>query len=203
MQPKTSAREKLLAVAINMVRQRGYEATTVEALCTAAGVTKGAFFHHFASKERLGEAAAQAFSDMANGLFATASYTHLADPYDRLMGYIDFRFEILQGEIPEFTCYLGTLVQETYDTHPALREVADKHISAHAHMVAQLVEAARSRLLPEPAWTAESLAYHTQAVLQGGFILAKAKADPAIARETLLHLKRYVAMLFGKSDTRH
>lgn len=203
MQPKTSARDKLLAVAINMVRQRGYEATTVDALCAAAGVTKGAFFHHFASKEQLGQAAAQAFSDKAEGLFSTAPYLQLADPYDRLMGYIDFRFAILQGEIPKFTCYLGTLVQETYDTHPALRQAADKHISAHAHMVAELVDAARRTLLPEPTWTAESLAFHTQAVLQGGFILAKAKADPAIARETLLHLKRYIAMLFGKPDTHH
>ena len=42
------------------------------------------------------------------------------------------------------------------------------------------------------------LTYHVQAVLQGAFVLAKAKGDPAYARDTIVHLKRYVIMLFGK-----
>ena len=42
------------------------------------------------------------------------------------------------------------------------------------------------------------LTYHVQAVLQGAFVLAKAKGDPAYACDTIVHLKRYVIMLFGK-----
>ena len=45
--------------------------------------------------------------------------------------------------------------------------------------------------------TAASLAAHTQAVLQGGFILAKATGDPDLARESVDHLIRYVRQLFG------
>lgn len=44
--------------------------------------------------------------------------------------------------------------------------------------------------------SATSLADHTKAVLQGAFVLAKAKGDPALARDTVAHLKRYVTMLF-------
>ena len=44
--------------------------------------------------------------------------------------------------------------------------------------------------------TALGLAQHIQAVLQGSFILAKTTNDPAIARESVTHLKRYVRMLF-------
>ena len=50
---KPSARDKILAAAFALVRARGYSATTVDDLCAAAGVTKGAFFHHFKSKEDL------------------------------------------------------------------------------------------------------------------------------------------------------
>ena len=32
---------------------------------------------------------------------------------------------ILRGEIPEFTCLLGTMVQEAYDTHPDIRAACD------------------------------------------------------------------------------
>jgi TetR/AcrR family transcriptional repressor of nem operon len=45
--------------------------------------------------------------------------------------------------------------------------------------------------------TAASFAMHTQAVLQGAFILAKAKDDPRIALETIEHLRRYLALTFG------
>ena len=47
-------------------------------------------------------------------------------------------------------------------------------------------------------WTARSLALHTQAVLQGAFILAKATGGPEIAAQSIDHLRRYVAMLFDR-----
>ncbi len=52
------AKSKLLEAAIVLIRTKGFAGTSVDDLCTAAGVTKGAFFHHFASKEALGVAAA-------------------------------------------------------------------------------------------------------------------------------------------------
>jgi TetR/AcrR family transcriptional regulator, transcriptional repressor for nem operon len=47
-----------------------------------------------------------------------------------------------------------------------------------------------------PEWTAKSLAVHTQAVIQGAFILAKAKGGVEIAADSIDHLHRYVEMLF-------
>jgi TetR/AcrR family transcriptional repressor of nem operon len=35
--------------------------------------------------------------------------------------YVDFQKELLQGELPEFTCLIGTMVQAVYETHPHLR----------------------------------------------------------------------------------
>ncbi len=49
---------------------------------------------------------------------------------------------------------------------------------------------------------AVGLALYTQAVLQGAFILAKAKGDVSIARECTAHLKRYFEMLFAKKVKR-
>ncbi len=48
-----NAREKLLDAARRVIREKGYSAATVDDLCRAADVTKGAFFHHFDSKEVL------------------------------------------------------------------------------------------------------------------------------------------------------
>jgi TetR/AcrR family transcriptional repressor of nem operon len=47
-----------------------------------------------------------------------------------------------------------------------------------------------------PGWSASSLALYIQSVLQGSFILAKAKHGPAVAADCIDHLRRYLEMLF-------
>jgi TetR/AcrR family transcriptional regulator, transcriptional repressor for nem operon len=193
--PQSDARTRLLDAAMEVIRAQGYSGTTVDDICRAAGLTKGAFFHHFKSKEDLAIGAARHFSEMAERLFSAAPYRTLADPLDRLLGYIDFRSVIIDGPIPEFTCLLGTMVQEAYDTHPAIRRACDTYIGVHVAGVAKDIEAAKALYAPKAAWSAESLAVYTQAVLQGAFILAKAKGRPEVARECIAHLRRYIQQL--------
>jgi TetR/AcrR family transcriptional repressor of nem operon len=191
-------RSRLLDAAMQVIREKGYSATTVDDICGAAGVTKGAFFHHFKSKEDLGVDAAGHFARMAEQLFGAAPYGELADPLDRLLGYIDFRAAILTGPIAQFTCLLGTMVQEAYDSHPAIRQACETYIVRHADRVGQDIAAAKALYAPDAAWSAESLGLYTQAVLQGSFILAKAKGGPDVARDCVAHLRRYILQLFDR-----
>ena len=190
------SRERILDAALDAIRAQGYAATSVDDLCDAAGLTKGSFFHHFRSKEELAIAAAAHFARMAEGIFAAAPYRTTIDPLDRLLGYVDFRIAMLQGELPQFTCYLGTIVQEAYQSHPAIRAACERHLSEQVAMIAKDIAAAKRRYAPRARWSAESLALHMQAVLQGAFVLAKAREGPEVAVECLLHLRRYVGMLF-------
>jgi TetR/AcrR family transcriptional repressor of nem operon len=194
--PKTGARQKLLAAALSLVREKGYSSTSVDELCAHAGVTKGAFFHHFQSKGALAVAAAKHWSAITDAYFETAPYHQHSDPVDRILGYLDFRKALLKGEIAEFTCLVGTLVQEVYGTHPEIRAACEASISGHAAKVeADIAEALKRHRIRAP-WTAESLALHTQVVLQGAFILAKAKGGAAVAAASIDHLRRYVELLF-------
>ena len=186
--------EKLLEAAIHVIRAKGYSAARVEDICAEAGLTKGAFFHHFDSKEACAIAAAAHFSKRAAALFE-APYASLPDPRDRVFGYLDLRKAILQGELSEFTCLLGTMVQEAYDTHPAIREACDHYISEHAARFAADLAEAKARYAPGADWSPESAAFFSQAVLQGAFVLAKAKRGPAIAADCVDHLKRYFKTL--------
>jgi|SRR5579862_543830 len=197
-----TTRTKLLDAARDVIRAKGYSAATVDDICAAAGVTKGGFFHHFASKEALGVAAIEQFGAMADSLFAAAPYAALPDPRDRVLGYVDFRAALIKGEIAQFTCLMGTTVQETYATHPELREACDQGMSEHVAMLTRDLAAAKRLYAPEASWSPESVAYFMQAVLQGGFIFAKAKQGPAIAIESLAHLRRYLETLLS-SPTHH
>jgi TetR/AcrR family transcriptional repressor of nem operon len=197
--PKPSAKRKLLDAAVHVIRAKGYSATSVDDLCKAAGVTKGAFFHHFASKENLAVAAAEYWSEFTGELFKSAPYQSHKDPLDRLLGYVDFRREILRGDLADFTCLLGTMVQEAYETSPKIRRACDASISSHADTVAMDIAAAKKLYAPGATWSASELVLFMQAVIQGAFILAKAKHGAKAAQASLVHLKRYIEFLFGKS----
>jgi TetR/AcrR family transcriptional repressor of nem operon len=191
-------RSKLLDAARDVIRAKGYTATTVDDICAAAGVTKGAFFHHFASKEELGIAAIGRFGEVAAGLFGAAPYNAYPDPRDRVLGYVDFRTSMLRGEIAQYTCLIGTTVQEVYATHPALRVACEQGLSEHVAALTRDIEAAKQRYAPDAPWSAESVGYFIQAVLQGAFIFAKAKQNPDVAVASLGHLRRYLVTLLGQ-----
>jgi TetR/AcrR family transcriptional regulator, transcriptional repressor for nem operon len=199
---KPSARDGLIAAAHALVRRQGWSGTSVDQLCTAAGVTKGAFFHHFASKEALGVAAAAAWTDSAKErIFDVLDAREIADPFVKLLAHIDYRGAMIGGPAEDWTCFVGTTVQEAFATSGPLREAANASITAYAEALAKDVQAAIDHYGIADGVTALGLAYHVQAVLQGAFVLAKAKGDPEIARESVAHLKRYVEMLFEMGET--
>jgi TetR/AcrR family transcriptional regulator, transcriptional repressor for nem operon len=192
-----NTRDKLLTSAVRLVRESGYDATTVDELCHEAGVTKGAFFYHFASKEALAVAATKFWTEFTNEVFAKADYHKFEDPLDQLIGYVDFRIQLLQGRsLPECTCYLGTMAQEKFETSPAIRDACFAGIHIHVTDVSKMIKAAKMRHAPQASWSVESLALYTQAVIQGAFVLAKAKNDVALAADMIRHLRRYIELLF-------
>ena len=196
---KKESRKRILDAALRVIRTKGYSATRVEDICDAAGLTKGGFFHHFSSKEELAIAAVEYFSSTAERTYAAARYRQLADPLERLLGYVDFRKASLEGELSNYTCLIGTMLQETYETHPNLRKICERCISTHTATLVADIEAAVRKYGVSPQWTAKSLAYYTQSVIQGAFILAKAEHGPDVALSSLDHLRRYLKLIFYRS----
>lgn len=191
------ARTRLLDAAIDVIRASGLHATTVDDLCAAAGVTKGAFFHHFATKEHLAVEAARHWSAVTSALFAAADYHGHADPVDRVLGYVDLRVELIRGGTAEFTCLVGTMVQEAYATQPAVRDACFDSIFGHADtLVSDIADALAHN--GDTDTDPVSLARHTQAVLQGAFILAKAADDPSVATDSVAHLRRYLQLILTR-----
>lgn len=199
--PAASSRQRLLEAALHEFRSRGYAATTVDDLCRAANVGKGSFFHHFPSKEALALEAVGHWNAMTGALFAQAPYHAPADPRERVLAYVDFRGALLQGDLADFTCLLGTIVQETWDSHPALRDACRNGIEAHADTLVRDIAEAKARYAPGADWSPQSVALFTQAALQGAFILAKAQGGASAASDAVSHLRRYLDSLLPLPPT--
>ena len=194
-----SFKTKLLDAALKVIRSKGYTATTLDDVCAAAGVTKGSFFHHFSSKEDLALAVVRHWNDMTGRLFANAPYSQVPDPRKRILAYIDFRSQIVQGasskDLADMTCLLGTLVQETFNSYPAIQAACQEGIEGHARTFVPMIAEAKALYASDRDWSAESLALYTQAALQGAFIVAKAHGDSNTAVQCIAHLRRYVGSL--------
>ncbi len=192
------ARTRLLLAATDLIRSKGFAATSVDGLCQRAEVTKGAFFHHFASKEALGVAVAENWRDTTGAFFASAPYHAPEDPLQRILAYIAFRKAIISEDLPACTCLAGTLVQETYATSDAIRRACAEAMFGHTATLeddfAQAIAAHGTIGI-----TAQSLAQYTQTVLQGAFVMAKAAQDPDPAHAALDHLYCYIRLLFSQS----
>lgn len=132
-------------------------------------------------------------------MFAAAPYHDHAEPLDPVLGYIDFRAGLIVGPVDTFTCLVGTMVQEAFGTSPAIRAACEASISDHARRLeADVAEAMEQHGVT--GVSPQSLALHTQAVLQGAFILAKARGGPDEAAASVAHLRRYFELLFDTAD---
>ncbi|MBO9653574.1 MAG: TetR/AcrR family transcriptional regulator [Agrobacterium tumefaciens] len=197
-----STKPSLLEAAFAVIRTKGYAAATIDDVCAKAVLSKGAFFHHFSSKEEMAVAAADHWSHVTGAVFETAAYHDAPDPLERLLNYVAFRKQLIQGELPDFTCFVGTMAQEVYETSDAIRKACWDSISSHAGTLVADIEAAMDQYGVARTFTAESLSLHIQAVIQGAFILAKASGDPQQAVGSLDHLHRYIRLLFSPETDR-
>ena len=197
-----TSRSKILDAALHVIRSKGYTAATVDDICAAAGVTKGSFFHHFTGKLDLALAAIEYWNTTTGQLFAGAPYQDITDPRDRVLAYIDFRKALIDGETPAFTCLLGTLVQETFDTHHAIRDACGEGIVGHAQdpCVVPLAEA-KALYAPDGDWGCRT----SGAVYPGrhsGRLHSRQGADTAAdaARICVDQLRGHVASLLNCAD---
>src|SRR5438445_11852634 len=77
---------RFLDAALQVIRTKGYSATRIEDICEAAGLTKGSFSHHFATKEDLPLAATTHSEATADAPIAAAPNQKRADPLARKLG---------------------------------------------------------------------------------------------------------------------
>lgn len=194
-------RRRILDAAMTLFRAQGYTATRIDEVCAAAGITKGGFFHHFPDKSALAQAVAAHFGAAAAALFADAPFRAPEDPADRVLAYVRFRAEGFRGDWADFTCYLGTMVQETWLSQPGLRAACNAVMDENTDDLARDIAAAKSRHCPDAPWEARSLAAYILAVIQGAMISAKAEGRPMKGHEMLMHLHRHLEMEFNRRST--
>jgi TetR/AcrR family transcriptional repressor of nem operon len=192
--PRVSdARDKLVAAATELIRRNGYVATSVEEICTGAGVTKGAFFHHFESKEALVEEAIEKWGEFFADIDAAAPYQKIDDSVQRALAFVDYFSAAFADPRMIKSCLAGTAVSEVSESNPALRKAAHRSMVDCQSKLKTILDAACGQTGRRLDTT--SLAAMWAATMQGSFVLYKASRDVTVITGSFKHYRNYLEHL--------
>lgn len=196
----SDTKRKLLDASVTLMRTKGYNATTVDDVCASAGVTKGAFFYYFKSKEDLAKAALARFYDRRLVDFQNAPFRKLADPLDRVFGRLDFGIEYIGG--PEQLtkgCLIGMFAQELSFTNPELRAAAFEALRRSVADVEKDLATAKIVHPPQVDFNPRQVAQLYVSMYQGALMMAKASESNRVLVDNIEQFRQYLNFLFGKS----
>jgi AcrR family transcriptional regulator len=171
--PEATTRENLIATTQALLWERGYAATSPRAILDRAGVGQGSMYHHFAGKEAL---AVAAFERSAEATFdkAAAVLRGEGSPLARLVAYLSLPRDVLRG------CAVGRMAGDADALgSAALRDLLGSTFARIRDLMVDVVSAGVAASELPPDVVPEDLADTVLAVVQGGYVLARAAGDPA------------------------
>jgi TetR/AcrR family transcriptional regulator, transcriptional repressor for nem operon len=198
----TATRDRILDAAQGIVLERGFAATSVDAIIAEAPATKGAFFHHFPSKNDLGRALLERYAAgderMLEDLM-TAVEAESDDPAEQLVAFVR-HFEETADELAPTQpgCLFVSFIYES-GLAGGEDDIIATSIRQWRTRLLEKLEAAARKHPPAVAVDLESLADQVFTTFEGGFILARAMHDPGHLRAQLAHLRHYLGLLFQVS----
>ncbi len=198
-QQSAESQAKLIAAAQGLMVRQGYAATTVDQVCAEAGLTKGSFFHHYASKEALCRAAVDAWGEMGTQMYAQAWSDPSMDPLDQLYRMLDIMISFTTTRDQPCVCMVGMMSQELSATNPDLRAICAGHLNDWTQHVVRLLRAAKMRHRPAVNFDPERVGWLLNSIWQGSMLIAKTCQTPEMIVSNLELTRAYVSGQFAKS----
>ena len=189
------SRTSILKTARHLMLKYGYAATSVDDICSSARVTKGSFYHFFATKEELGLAVLNGFYEEGAAHVAGGAYAEMNDPYRRLLGLFD-HLEAIGPELWRNGCLMGNFACELAESSQIIRrrvaEIFDELANRLAPIFRPIVRSQRE---------ASELAEQTLMVIEGAVVMARAHDDPGRIAAGLRRFRRTIEARISESRT--
>jgi TetR/AcrR family transcriptional regulator, transcriptional repressor for nem operon len=203
----TATRDRILDSAERLVLQKGFAATSVDEVIAAAASSKGAFFHHFPSKNELGRAlvARYAAADIAHlHMFMAAAEAETDDPGQQLLSFIR-RFEEIADDLmaeQQSSCLYISFVYDRQLVVDGGTEVIRDAVQAWRDVLGAKLEAAAEAGTPADGFDLDALADHLFVTFEGAFILGRTMGETRHMRAQLRVLRQLLEAALGVSTAR-
>lgn len=203
----TATRGRILDIAERLIIENGYAATSVDQMIAESGTSKGAFFHHFASKLDLARSLVDRYAaaDIAHLDQAVADVQAAApdDPVERVIAFVRI-FEDGADDLmaAQSSClYVSILAERQLAQRGTSTQIARAILAWRTTLSHMLREALATRST-SPQIDAEDLADHVFVTFEGAFILSRSMNDSRHMGAQLTVLRHLIEHLLGRSASR-
>lgn len=196
-----TTRTKIMDAAQNLILDNGFGGTTIDSVIDIAGVSKGAFFHHFSSKAELGRTLVQRYAAMdADHLERTlVKAEELSDDsLQQLLIFIKlFEQEIISMEEPFPGCLFASYLQQSELFDSDILDIIRNSILLWRTRVLDKLKTIESKYPPRHEVNLESLADMLMVIFEGSFIVSRSLNNNMIIARQLSHYHNYLQLLFN------
>jgi TetR/AcrR family transcriptional repressor of nem operon len=193
----TGTRDRLLDAAERLFERNGYAGTSVDQILEESGSSKGAFFHHFASKRALAGSLIARYVDadlalLQDGLDHAKGF---AGPIQQLLAFLGF-YENWSGDLTEESAclYLPMVTErDTLDEESAAE--VERAIVGWRTETARLIREAYAAASVTDGPDPEDLADQLFVTFSGSFLMCRALGSPEPMRSQLRVFRQLVEAL--------
>lgn len=201
MKTGSDTRAQILDAAEALVFTHGYAGTSVDAILERAGLTKGAFFHYFPSKQALAQALIERYAAQDWELFETTwdRAARLArDPVQQLLVFVGLYEEMFTRLAePNRGCLFASYCYEAGLFDEPILEVIRAGLLRWRDVLGGKIQDAVARRPPRLPVDAADLADTFTVIAEGAFIVSKSLREPDIVAKQLRQFRNYLELLFG------
>lgn len=196
----SATRQRILDAAHDRILEDGYAATSIDVILAASGVTKGAFFHHFASKEAMADALYEQYLEGEARTFEETfrrAERLTRDPLQQVLitfGLFEELFAPL--EQPHPGCLMASFVYQNDLMTPERRIRSANVFLMWRDAIGGKLREAELLHPPRAPLDHDAVADMLQLVFEGGFIMAKVLGDGGLIVRYLRVLRSYVESVF-------
>jgi len=196
----TETRQQIMDTAQGMILERGFSGTSVDNVISSLGLTKGAFFHHFNSKDDLATALIQRFVDQGMRTFDEfmgRARKFSDDPLQQLLllaGLYEEQFDGL--EEPYEGCLMAAYVYELEQFGEHVRPIISTEFLHWRRELTVLLGQIAKRYPPRAEVDLVALADMFISTFEGAFVVSKALQEPQVTAEQLRLYKAFIETLF-------
>ena len=192
------SKERILAAAKELFLARGYGATTVDAICEKAELTKGSFYYSFDSKEDLGHAVLHWSLERSVGMLASGPHVRITDPVEKALAFLK-HLEKCSPDLWSAGCLLGSFALELADTNSRMQQAVAGMFQAVADYFAENLQPIAAECAGKQARAASELADTLLGLIEGSIILAKAHRDPTRIPKAIRGFRRSLEILIAET----
>lgn len=194
-QNPAETRLRLVQAAFQEFYRNGFQGTGLGAILEQAGVSKGALYNHFASKQDLGYAVVDEVITSGVDRFWLQPYREIDNPIDATLALFGGLAEHPPRDLFVYGCPANNLIQEMAPLDPGFQTRLVRLMDFWISGMAQAFRDGQNRGLVRLDVAADDIALFILATFEGGVGLAKNAQDASMFVRTIDQLRGYLESL--------